>query len=87
MAPSLRTVAERPARRAQTLRGARAAALAILAFGVVACGHVAPYQRAKLAHQTMDPDDAHSLGQEHMQAVQEGAIGGGVSATSGCGCN
>lgn len=59
----------------------------VLCLALSACADVAPYQRGKLAHPTMEPGDAHSLGQEHMQAVHEGAIGGGVSATSGCGCN
>ncbi len=52
-----------------------------------ACANVAPYQRGRLAHPTMSPDDAVSLGQEHVHSVQEGATGGNVGASSGCGCN
>ena len=51
------------------------------------CAEVAPYPRARLAHPTMAPGDDTVLGRDHMQAVQEGAMGGTVAASSGCGCN
>lgn len=51
------------------------------------CADVHAYQRGRLASPTMDPSDAASMGQEHVQAVHEGATGGHVGATSGCGCN
>ena len=59
------------------------AALHLLA----ACTHVAPYDRARLAHPTMSIGPSHGPGESHMQAVHEGATGGSVGAESGCGCN
>jgi hypothetical protein len=61
--------------------------LLCLGVAVQACGNVAPYQRARLAHPTMQPGNDQSPGREHMQAVQEGAAGGSESHASGCGCN
>jgi hypothetical protein len=61
--------------------------LACLGIAVQACGNVAPYQRGKLAHPSMQPESGQSPGREHMQAVQEGASGGTESHASGCGCN
>lgn len=52
-----------------------------------ACSHVAPYDRARLAHPTMVSDDLAGPGESHIRAVQEGATGGSVGAESGCGCN
>jgi len=59
----------------------------LLALTTAACTHVAPYERGKLAHPTMN--DAVSAGPaaEHVYAVHEGATGGGSVAESGCGCN
>lgn len=51
------------------------------------CSNVAVYQRGKLAHFTMRASDATSVGQEHVYAIHEGALGGSVGTTSGCGCN
>jgi hypothetical protein len=51
------------------------------------CAEVAPYQRGRLAHPTMNPRDSASLGRDHVHGVQEGAIGGTPGASSGCGCN
>lgn len=51
------------------------------------CTHVAPYQRAKLAHPTMATTDLAGPGEAHVRAVHEGATGGTVGAESGCGCN
>ena len=50
------------------------------------CTHVSPYQRGKLAHRTMTTD-VSGPALEHVYAVQEGAVGGGAAAESGCGCN
>jgi hypothetical protein len=50
------------------------------------CGHVAPYQRAKLAHASM-VGEFSSPGAAHMTAIHEGAVGGGGAAEAGCGCN
>jgi len=61
----------------------------VLIFSVIAsgCAHVHAYERGRLAHPRMDPADAASVGQRHMQSVQEGALGGDDNAVSGCGCN
>ena len=59
----------------------------LLASGVVSCAHVPAYDRARLAHPTMQTGYTDSPGVAHMRAVHEGATGGDVSASSGCGCN
>jgi hypothetical protein len=51
------------------------------------CTHVQPYQRGKLAHPTMSGSTFAGPAEEHVYSVQEGAVGGGSSAESGCGCN
>ncbi len=51
------------------------------------CTHVAAYDRAQLAHPTMSTADVSGPGEDHVRAVQEGAIGGSVSVGGGCGCN
>ena len=67
--------------------------LAALAFAVVSlaavsgCAHVAPYERAKIAHPTMTAGDIAGTGESHVRAVLEGAMGGSIGAESGCGCN
>lgn len=61
--------------------------VSVLALLTGACSSVAAYQRGALAHFTMKPSDASSLGRAHVQAIQEGAIGGEVGAATGCGCN
>lgn len=58
--------------------------MVVLAQG---CTHVAPYERERLAHETMTTADLARPSEEHVRAVQEGAIGGGASAGGGCGCN
>jgi len=60
--------------------------LVIAALGAGACQHVAPYQRARLAHPTMT-DGFSSVGAAHMVAIHEGAVGGGGAGEAGCGCN
>jgi hypothetical protein len=63
------------------------------AFVVVAlaaatgCSHVAPYERAKIAHPTMTAGELSGTGDAHVRAVLEGARGGSLGAESGCGCN
>src|SRR5580658_5000651 len=52
-----------------------------------ACTHVAPYERAKIAHPTMTAGELAGAGESHVRAVLEGARGGTVGAESGCGCN
>ncbi|MCA9631461.1 MAG: DUF4266 domain-containing protein [Myxococcales bacterium] len=61
--------------------------LCALASFAAACAPVAPYQRARLADPSMAPGFAESAANEHVQAVQEGAVGGKVGVGSGCGCN
>ncbi len=65
--------------------------LAIVCFFValssVACTHVAPYERGKLAHPMMTADDLEGPAAAHVLAVHEGATGGGSLSESGCGCN
>lgn len=67
------------------LRIALAAVLLVLTNS--ACSHVAPYERAKLAHPMMTADDLQGPAASHVLAVHEGASGGGSLAESGCGCN
>jgi hypothetical protein len=61
--------------------------IAVFALLLGGCAEVAPYERGRLAHPTMNPRDAASLGQAHVHGVQEGAVGGTPGASSGCGCN
>lgn len=64
--------------------------LALMGVGLATstgCATVQPYERAKLAHPTMTAADLAGPGEEHLRAVQEGAVGGGTGAGSGCGCN
>ena len=49
--------------------------ITVLALGATACSHVAAYERARLAHPTMNPEDGSSAGLDHVRAVQEGATG------------
>ena len=51
------------------------------------CAHVAPYDRAQLAHPMMATADLDGPAESHVLAVHEGATGGGSLAESGCGCN
>ena len=43
-------------------------------------------ERGKLAHPTMT-EPLTGPADQHLRAVQEGAVGGGAAAESGCGCN
>ncbi len=60
--------------------------LILASLSLVACTHVAPYERGKLAHPTMT-QGVDRAAAEHVHAVQEGAAGGGSVTESGCGCN
>ncbi len=55
--------------------------------GALGCARVAPYERGRLAHPTMTTSDLVAPSEEHVRAVQEGAVGGGASVGGGCGCN
>ncbi len=63
------------------------AALVTMAALVSGCTHVAPYERGKLAHPTMNDSVAAGAAAEHVYSVHEGAMGGGSIGESGCGCN
>jgi hypothetical protein len=58
-----------------------------IALSNLACTHVAPYERGKLAHPMMTTDGLEGPAASHVLAVHEGATGGGSLAESGCGCN
>lgn len=60
--------------------------IALVAVGLGACQHVAPYQRGRLAHPSM-VGEFGSVGAAHMVAIHEGAVGGGAAGEAGCGCN
>jgi hypothetical protein len=63
-------------------------ALALVALAsATGCAHVAPYERAKIAHPTMTAGDLVGTGESHLRSVLEGATGGSLGAESGCGCN
>jgi hypothetical protein len=51
------------------------------------CSHVAPYEREQLADPSMTTADLARPSEDHVHAVQEGAIGGEASSGGGCGCN
>ncbi len=72
--------------RLPSARFALVALLAMAALPQVACVHVQPWERGKLAHHTM-VDDLAGPAEEHVHAVHEGAVGGGTGAGGGCGCN
>jgi uncharacterized protein DUF4266 len=59
----------------------------ILSVLGTACGRVPVYDRSQLAHPTMSTTDPSQAAEEHVRAVQEGAIGGGFTSGGGCGCN
>ncbi|HEX8792251.1 MAG TPA: DUF4266 domain-containing protein [Polyangiaceae bacterium] len=59
----------------------------VLLLSCAGCANVPPYERGKLAHPSMATSDMVSPSEQHVRAVQEGAVGGGSSAGGGCGCN
>jgi len=62
--------------------------LAPLAFSLVACTTVKPYQRELLAQPGMSLDPTpESDADQHMLQSREGSFGGYGSAGGGCGCN
>jgi hypothetical protein len=70
--------------RARTLGCIVFVSLASFATG---CATVAPHERAKLAHPTMQVAEEGGFAEAHLRAISEGAIGGSSGAGSGCGCN
>jgi hypothetical protein len=63
------------------------AVLAALALISTSCTTVLVSQRSRLAHPTMAPGDGDTLARDHVYATHEGATGGNLQITSGCGCN
>jgi hypothetical protein len=59
----------------------------VVASTISGCRHVSPWERGRLAHPTMTTTGYAGPAEEHVYAVQEGAVGGGVTTESGCGCN
>jgi hypothetical protein len=51
------------------------------------CVRVAPYERARLANRTMAAGFGETRAQDHVRSVHEGATGGAIGVSSGCGCN
>jgi hypothetical protein len=71
-------------------RRSRAAPLFVILSALsicAACAPVAAYQRGRLAHPSMQLGEMTSPAEAHVNAVHEGATGGAVGASSGCGCN
>lgn len=66
---------------------AKVALLVAGALSAVGCTHVQPWERGKLAHPTMSGASLAGPAESHVYSVQEGAVGGGGGAESGCGCN
>jgi hypothetical protein len=64
-----------------------AAAVGLLGLAASGCAHVPAYEREKLAHPMMTTEDLARASEDHVRAVQEGAVGGGDSSGGGCGCN
>jgi hypothetical protein len=71
----------------RVLRGLFVSALALAALGSSACVHVQPYQRERLAHNSMKTGDWGGPGEVHARSVREGATGAGSAGEAGCGCN
>ena len=62
---------------------AKILAIALLALESVACTHVQPWERGKLAHPTMATSSFSGPAEEHVYAVHEGAAGGGIIGRGG----
>lgn len=70
------------------VRVARAAAALVLGLGAGACATVEPWQRGRLAHESMtfDADAERAAYDAHWQESREGAAGGSGVQSGGCGC-
>lgn len=73
--------------RARRLRSSWFVLAAVLGGPVSGCAHVRPWERGRLAEPSMTPAELEGPGEAHVQAIHEGATGGGMTAESGCGCN
>lgn len=69
------------------MRGLRLLPPVLVLLAAASCANVRAYERASLAHPTMTASDLVTPAEDHVRAVQEGAIGGGSSVGGGCGCN
>lgn len=69
-------------------RARRLAVVAGLSLGLGGCATVEPWQRARLAHESMtfDADAARAAYDAHWQESREGAAGGSGVQSGGCGC-
>jgi hypothetical protein len=56
-------------------------------LGASGCARLKPWERGKLAHETMLLGEDARPGESHVYAIQEGAVGGGAAVEGGCGCN
>lgn len=66
------------------------ALLCALAFSLVGCAHVSPYEREYLSRPCMDRserDAARGRFVAHVYDAREGAMGATDNAGGGCGCN
>lgn len=63
------------------------ATLAVVAATLGGCSPVPSYGWGKLAHPTMARGSISTMGEEHLRAISEGAVGTTSGAGSGCGCN
>ena len=71
----------------QRIRSLAAAAGIVSLLALSSCAPVAPHQRGRLAHPTMEGGAFGSKAAGHVYAIGEGAMGGEVGAAAGCGCN
>lgn len=69
------------------MRSRRTLVLGIALLTLTGCVRVRPWQRTRLAHPSMTEASPVGPGESHVRAVQEGAAGGSLEASSGCGCN
>ncbi|HEY0709625.1 MAG TPA: DUF4266 domain-containing protein [Polyangia bacterium] len=61
--------------------------LLLAAAGVSGCARLKPWERGRLAHETMLLGDEARPGEAHVYAIHEGAVGGAAAVEGGCGCN
>jgi hypothetical protein len=63
------------------------ATMLMMLIALPSCARVAAHQRGRLAHPTMVSGVMSSKAGGHVYAIGEGAMGGQVGASAGCGCN
>jgi hypothetical protein len=69
-------------------RGSRLIGVLVLSLGLGGCATVQPWQRGRLAHESMtfDADPSRAAYDAHWQESREGAAGGSGVQSGGCGC-